>query len=73
MMNRLEAGDPIDTPNSVGLFRVRGAEVKYGAYPALVLERIDAGDRSLVRWDREPGNAWATIRLDERWMLFEED
>ncbi len=71
----VRAGDEIDTPCLVGLFRIRKAEVYHNGVVCLWTEDDSAGPTGFVQCgsDDPPFNLWSHTRLDGCWQFISED
>lgn len=73
LMERVDRGVPVHTPQWVGPFLIVGAEKRYGSYPALILDNNPNGPTSFVRKEPSELSSWSYIQLPDGWALFDED
>ncbi len=73
--SQVDAGDHVNTPCWIGLFRIHKAEVHHNGVVCLWTDDDTAGPTGFVQYasDDLPFNLWSHIRLDNRWQFIAED
>lgn len=75
LAQRVRAGEQLQMPQRVGLFRVRKAEVSRQGVVCLWTLPNPAGSTGFVRCGRDhvPFNLWSLVKLDDHWQFISED
>lgn len=71
----VRAGEPISTPCSIGLFRIRKAEVYHNGIVCLWTNDDPSGPTGFVQTEIDdlPFNLWSHTPLDNSWQFISED
>jgi hypothetical protein len=75
LAKRVRAGEDMTMPRSVGLFKIRRAEVYHNGVTCLWTGLDPAGYTGFVQCgpDHVPFNLWSIVRLDHEWQFISED